>query len=129
MPRRTFGPASVVNAVVFFYYFAGIGSIDASKLAKGSLMNNAKIVKTLIEQRPGMLKVEANRLIDDFSSAVLDILVRDGRVVIPGLGSLILQTRKARTGRNPATGEPLSIPEKKVIKFRPGKPVRQKING
>ncbi|MDD2750742.1 HU family DNA-binding protein [Acidithiobacillus sp.] len=92
-------------------------------------MNNAKIVKTLIEQRPGMLKVEANRLIDDFSSAVLDILVRDGRVVIPGLGSLILQTRKARTGRNPATGEPLSIPEKKVIKFRPGKPVRQKING
>jgi len=37
---------------------------------------------------------------------------------IPGLGKLVVQNRKARTGRNPATGEQIKIPAKKVLKFR-----------
>lgn len=37
---------------------------------------------------------------------------------IPGVGKLVLVDRKARTGRNPRTGEPVEIPAKKVVKFR-----------
>jgi DNA-binding protein HU-beta len=37
---------------------------------------------------------------------------------LPGLGKLVIMNRKARTGRNPKTGEPIKIPAKKVLKFR-----------
>jgi len=40
---------------------------------------------------------------------------------LPGLGKLVLVNRKARTGRNPATGETIKIPAKKVVKFRVAK--------
>jgi len=48
---------------------------------------------------------------------------------IPGLGKLVLMNRKARTGRNPATGEPIKIPAKKVVKFRVAKAAKDAILG
>jgi DNA-binding protein HU-beta len=46
---------------------------------------------------------------------------------LPGLGKLVLVSRKARTGRNPATGETIKIPAKKVIKFRIAKAAKDAI--
>ena len=48
---------------------------------------------------------------------------------VPGLGKLILVNRKARTGRNPATGDPIEIPAKKVVKFRIAKVAKEAIAG
>ncbi|KAF0139772.1 MAG: DNA-binding protein HU-beta [Stygiobacter sp.] len=47
--------------------------------------------------------------------------------VIPGLGKLVLVDRKARTGRNPKTGEAIQIPAKKVVKFRVAKQAKDAI--
>ena len=47
----------------------------------------------------------------------------------PGLGKLVLVQRKARTGRNPATGEAIKIPAKKVLKFRIAKAAKDAILG
>jgi DNA-binding protein HU-beta len=49
--------------------------------------------------------------------------------VFPGLGKLVLVQRKARTGRNPATGEPIKIPAKKVVKFKVSKTAKDAILG
>ena len=66
---------------------------------------------------------------------VLDALVcmaykgaKDG-FSIPGLGKLVLVQRKARVGRNPATGETIQIPAKKVVKFRVAKQAKVAILG
>lgn len=48
---------------------------------------------------------------------------------LPGLGKLVLVQRKARMGRNPATGEPIKIPAKKVVKFRVAKVAKDCILG
>jgi len=48
---------------------------------------------------------------------------------LPGLGKLVLVHRKARKGRNPATGEIIDIPAKKVVKFRVAKVAKQAILG
>jgi DNA-binding protein HU-beta len=48
---------------------------------------------------------------------------------LPGLGKLVLVNRKARTGRNPATGEAIKIPAKKVLKFRIAKAAKDAIIG
>lgn len=68
-------------------------------------------------------------------SAVLDALVelsyKQAKVgfTIPGLGKLVVQDRAARTGRNPATGETIKIPAKKVLKFRIAKAAKDAIVG
>jgi len=46
---------------------------------------------------------------------------------IPGLGKLVLVNRKARMGRNPATGEPIKIPAKRVLRFRIAKAAKDAI--
>jgi DNA-binding protein HU-beta len=48
---------------------------------------------------------------------------------IPGLGKLVLVNRKARMGRNPATGEEIKIPAKRVVKFRVAKAAKDAILG
>ncbi|MHB8095422.1 MAG: HU family DNA-binding protein [Candidatus Aminicenantales bacterium] len=48
---------------------------------------------------------------------------------VPGLGKLVLQNRKARKGRNPATGETIRIPAKRVVKFRVAKACKDAILG
>jgi DNA-binding protein HU-beta len=48
---------------------------------------------------------------------------------LPGLGKLVLVNRKARIGRNPATGEQINIPAKKVVKFRVAKAAKDAILG
>lgn len=49
--------------------------------------------------------------------------------VIPGIGKLVLVNRAARMGRNPATGQPIQIPAKKVLKFRVAKAAKDAILG
>jgi DNA-binding protein HU-beta len=52
---------------------------------------------------------------------------KKGVFVMPGIGRLVRVERKARTGRNPATGESIKIPAKKVVKFRIAKAVKDAI--
>jgi DNA-binding protein HU-beta len=52
---------------------------------------------------------------------------KNGMFIIPGVGRLVRVDRKARTGRNPATGESIKIPAKKVVKFRVAKAVKDAI--
>jgi DNA-binding protein HU-beta len=72
-----------------------------------------------------------NKVAKQFILSMTDIAVREtkkkGVFVIPGIGRLVRQDRKARTGRNPATGEAIKIPAKKVVKFRVAKSVKDAI--
>lgn len=68
--------------------------------------------------------VIADRIFDSFTHE----LSVTGHLALPGTGSLRLQTRAARPGRNPATGEPLVIPSKTVARFTPSKRLEAVIN-
>jgi DNA-binding protein HU-beta len=66
-----------------------------------------------------------------FMTSMAELAVREtkknGMFVIPGVGRLVRVDRKARMGRNPATGEAIKIPAKKVVKFRVAKAVKDAI--
>jgi DNA-binding protein HU-beta len=64
-----------------------------------------------------------------FIEALVDLAYRESKngFTIPGLGKLVLVQRKARVGRNPATGEVIQIPAKKVVKFRVAKAAKDAI--
>ncbi|MBV8552020.1 MAG: HU family DNA-binding protein [Acidobacteriaceae bacterium] len=72
-----------------------------------------------------------NRVSKQFMEALAELAVREtkknGVFVLPGIGRLVRAERKARVGRNPATGEAIKIPAKKVVKFRIAKAVKDAI--
>ena len=59
--------------------------------------------------------------LDGVADAVEDVLVKEGKLTLTGFGTFQVEKRKARVGRNPRTGKEIKIPATKVVKFRPGK--------
>ena len=69
----------------------------------------------------------ARGLLDNLSSIAIAEVKKNGMFVLPGIGRLVRVERKARMGRNPATGEAIKIPAKKVVKFRVAKAAKEAI--
>ena len=82
-----------------------------------------------IAERAGITKKAPNDIIDELASVAYKETKKNGQFTFPGLGKLVLDRRKARTGRNPATGETIKIPAKKVVKFRVAKAAKDSILG
>ncbi len=73
-------------------------------------------------------KVAAYNALQSFMDGVTKGLKkRDGRVTLVGFGSFTKRRRKARKGRHPQTGEEIDIKAKNVVKFKPGKGLRENI--
>jgi DNA-binding protein HU-beta len=89
-------------------------------------MTQTQLVRTLAEGCEVNNKV-ARLFLDTLSSLAVAEVKKNGVFVLPGLGRLVRQDRKARTGRNPATGEAIKIPAKKVVKFRVAKAAKDAI--
>ncbi len=69
----------------------------------------------------------AKLFVDTYAAVAVAETKKNGVFVMPGIGRLVRVDRKARMGRNPATGEAIKIPAKKVVKFRVAKAVRDAI--
>jgi DNA-binding protein HU-beta len=69
--------------------------------------------------------------VSDFFNELAEVGYKEAKkgFTIPGFGKLVLVKRKARTGRNPATGDPIKIPAKNVVKFRVSKAAKDAILG
>ena len=77
--------------------------------------------------KSGVTKKIATEVLDNL--AALSYKEAKNAFTLPGIGKLVLSHRKARTGRNPQTGEPIKIPAKKVVKFRVAKAAKDSILG
>lgn len=69
-------------------------------------------------------KVDAEKAINSLIKTVTDTLKSKGRLALAGFGTFAVAARKAREGRNPQTGTPIKIPATKVVKFKPGKQLK-----
>ena len=89
-------------------------------------MTQTQLVRTLAENCEVNNKT-ARQFLDCLSSMAVTEVKKNGMFVLPGIGRLVRVDRKARTGRNPATGETIKIPAKKVVKFRVAKAAKDAI--
>jgi DNA-binding protein HU-beta len=69
----------------------------------------------------------AKEFLEKLAVLAIGEVKKNGVFVLPGIGRLVRVDRKARTGRNPATGEAIKIPAKKVVKFRVAKAAKDAI--
>jgi DNA-binding protein HU-beta len=91
-----------------------------------SKMTKAQIVATLAEAT-GLSKKDVAGFFETFSDLAYKEVKKNGECLVPGFGKLVKAKRKARDGRNPATGETIKIPAKTVVKFRLAKAVKDAV--
>ncbi len=89
-------------------------------------MTKTQLVARIAEKANITKKLAADILEDIASIAYKEA---KNKFTLPGLGKLVLVQRKARMGRNPATGESIKIPAKTVVKFRVAKAAKDAILG
>jgi DNA-binding protein HU-beta len=89
-------------------------------------MTQSQLIKELAETT-GVGNKVAKQFLESFAEVAVRETKKKGVFVLPGIGRLVRVDRKARIGRNPATGESIKIPAKKVVKFRVAKAVKDSI--
>ena len=70
----------------------------------------------------------AKALVTAYAELAVKETKKSGVCVLPGIGRLVRVDRKARMGRNPATGEPIKIPAKRAVKLTPAKSLKEAFN-
>ena len=75
----------------------------------------------------GLKRAQVKELFDELSNLAQSEVKTNGEFALPGFGKLVLSERKAREGRNPATGETIQIPAKTTLKFRVGKSMKDSV--
>lgn len=91
-----------------------------AKLTQTEIVNN-------LAEKTGMKKAEVKGFFDALSGMAAAEVKKNGEFTLPGFGKLVKATRKAREGRNPATGKPIKIPAKTTVKFRLGKAMKDAV--
>ncbi len=91
-------------------------------------MLKSELVQKLAEQNPHMYPRDIEKIVNAILDTIVDAMAQGGRAEIRGFGSFGVKKRDARTGRNPRTGETVSVSEKVVPVFKAGKEMRQRLN-
>ena len=91
-------------------------------------MNKSELIDA-VAQAADISKAAASRAIDAVTSAITHSLSKRDAVTLVGFGTFDVSERAARLGRNPQTGAELKIPAAKVVRFRPGKVLKDTVNG
>ena len=91
-------------------------------------MIRSELLQALARDNPDLRAEEIEQVVDIFFDEISNRLVEGGRVELRGFGAFSTREREARQGRNPRTGEAVSVPAKRVPYFKPGKEMRTALN-
>ena len=91
-------------------------------------MTKSELIARLAERFPQLVAKDADFAVKMILDAMSDALVRADRIEIRGFGSFALNYRPPRTGRNPKSGERVSVPAKWVPHFKAGKELRERVD-
>ena len=91
-------------------------------------MNKAELI-TAIAEHANLTKADANRALDGLLKTIETTLASGDSVALVGFGSFEVKARAERKGRNPQTGEEITIAASNIPSFKPGKGLKDAVNG
>lgn len=91
-------------------------------------MTKSELIERLAQLQSQLSHKDVELAVKNMLEHMSQTLARGGRIEIRGFGSFSLHYRNPRVGRNPKTGEPVSLPGKYVPHFKPGKELRDRVN-
>ncbi|MEA2206657.1 MAG: DNA-binding protein HU-beta [Blastocatellia bacterium] len=89
-------------------------------------MTQSEVINHFAE-KTGMKRAQVKEFFEELSNLASNEVKSNGEFVLPGFGKLVRSERKAREGRNPATGATIQIPAKTTLKFRVGKSMKDTV--
>ena len=92
-------------------------------------MIKSELIQRIADDNPHLYQRDVERIVATVFEEITEALTRGDRVELRGFGAFSVKYREARIGRNPRTGEAVSVPEKKVPFFKTGKELRERLNG
>ena len=91
-------------------------------------MIKSDLVLKVAERNPHLYQRDVENIVNAILDTIADALARGDRVELRGFGAFSIKRRDARTGRNPRTGETVSVSEKVIPVFKTGKEMRIRLN-
>jgi integration host factor subunit beta len=90
-------------------------------------MIRSELVQKIANENTDLRLEEVEKIVDTFFDSIVEQLAEGGRVELRGFGAFSTRSRESRTGRNPRTGESVSVDAKHVPYFKPGKEMRERL--
>lgn len=91
-------------------------------------MNKQELVKSVYGKMDGLPLKQAENAVNAVLESIKETLAGGDEVMLVGFGSFSVREQKARTARNPKTGEKIQVPAKKVPSFKTGKGLKEAVN-
>jgi len=91
-------------------------------------MTKSELIQQIATRNPQLYHRDVERIVSTIFDEIADALARGDRVELRGFGAFSVKHREARVGRNPRTGEAVSVSEKHVPFFKTGKQLRERLN-
>ncbi len=95
----------------------------------GAVMTKAEIVQAVYTRLGGFSKKESSDLVDLVFETMKETLGRGEKIKVSGFGNFVLRDKRQRQGRNPQTGNPIVITERRVLSFKASQLLKQALNG
>jgi len=92
-------------------------------------MTRIDLVTTIQDAIEGLNRRQCEVVVNSIFDSIRDALASGEKVELRGFGSFKVRARRSRDGRNPKTGEAVHVPSKTVPYFKPGKELRERVNG
>ena len=92
-------------------------------------MTKSELIQHLAERNPHLYMRDVERIVDTIFDEITGALAKGDRVELRGFGAFSVKKREARTGRNPRTGESVTVQAKALPFFKTGKELRERLNG
>ena len=91
-------------------------------------MTKADIVETVYEKVGGFSKKEAAEIVETVFDTVKETLEKGEKIKISGFGNFVVRDKNARAGRNPQTGQEITISARRVLTFKPSQVLKNALN-
>ena len=92
-------------------------------------MIRSELTQIIADQNPHLFQRDVERIVNTVFDEITNAMANGDRVELRGFGAFSVKKRDARVGRNPRTGESVSVSEKHVPFFKTGKLLRDRLNG
>ncbi|MBI4569160.1 MAG: HU family DNA-binding protein, partial [Planctomycetes bacterium] len=86
-----------------------------------------KELALILAERFNVTQVSARNIVQGTFDAIIDVLKADGRMELRDFGVFEVKERRSRHARNPRTGQPVEVPVRRIVKFRPGREMAERI--
>jgi integration host factor subunit beta len=91
-------------------------------------MTKSELIEALAKKQPHLALKEVDLAVDCIIEHMCQALIANDRIEVRGFGAFSLHYHPARVGRNPKTGEPLNLPANYLLRFKPGKELRDRVD-